>query len=96
MADEVIEFIRRRFPTDNNWCTGNCYWFARILKERFPQFEIYLFPIENHFMIGNGERYYDWQGVRLKSECTEEPLLWKEVRDFDGLYYSRIIRDCIN
>ena len=33
--DEVIEFIKRRFPTDSNWLSGNCYYFAKILQERF-------------------------------------------------------------
>ena len=95
MEDEIIEFIRRRFPIDNNWCTGNCYWFAAILHIRFPHFPIWLFPIENHFMIGDGKKFYDWKGIRLASECEENPILWDEVEQFDSLYFQHIVRDCI-
>ena len=33
---EIKDFIKRRFPYDNMWMNGNCYWFARILADRFP------------------------------------------------------------
>jgi len=32
---EIVEFLHRRFPTDSNWLTGNCYWMACILATRF-------------------------------------------------------------
>ena len=31
---DVLEFIHRRFKKDNDWTTGNCYYFACILKEK--------------------------------------------------------------
>ena len=38
--DEVLEFIRRRFLQDCHWRDGNCYYFALILKDRFPESRI--------------------------------------------------------
>ena len=32
---EILDFIQRRFPKDSDWTTGNCYWFAGILGNRF-------------------------------------------------------------
>ena len=93
--DEVLEFIHRRFPVDCNWCTGNCYWFATILHQRFPQYPIWLFPVENHFMVGDGNIFYDWQGIRYAADCEEEPILWDKVEQFDELYFQHIIRDCV-
>ena len=95
MNDEVLDFIQRRFPIDNNWCTGNCYWFAAMLHMRFPQYPIWIFPIENHFMVGDGKTFYDWHGIRLREDCEETPILWDKVEQFDNLYFQHIVRDCI-
>ena len=74
MEDKVLEFIKRRFPVDCNWCNGNCYWFAAMLHMRFPDLKIWLFPIENHFMVGDGEKFYDWNGIKFLSDCEEVPI----------------------
>lgn len=95
MYDEILEFIRRRFPEDSNWCTGNCYWFAAILHMRFPQYQIWYFPIENHFMIGDGKNFYDWQGLRLLENCEENPILWANIEQMDKTYYNHLVRDCV-
>ena len=39
-SQEILDFINRRFKgTNANWLCGNCYWFARILKDRFDYLE---------------------------------------------------------
>ena len=53
------------------------------------------FPIENHFMIGDCNEFYDWNGCRLKEDCEEYPILWHKVKEIDESYYNRIVRDCI-
>ena len=95
MEDQVLEFIKRRFPIDCNWCNGNCYWFAAMLHMRFPNLKIWLFPIENHFMVGDREKFYDWNGIRFLSDCEEVPIEWDKVEQFDSLYFQHIVRDCI-
>lgn len=98
MTKEVRSFIERRFPIDNNWCTGNCYWFARILCMRFPQLIMWYLPIENHWMAGtrNGEIFFDWKNVKNRNELNEEPVLWDDIEDLDELLFKRLHRDCIN
>jgi hypothetical protein len=51
-TNEILEFIHRRFPQDCHWLDGNCFWFALILKKRFPNVEIFYFPIQGHFVVG--------------------------------------------
>lgn len=72
--------------------SGNCYYFAVILKEHFNG-EIYYLPIENHFICKIDKEYYDITG---KAKFNEKPYKWSELETYDNLLYRRIIRDCIN
>ena len=37
--EQILAFIKRRFSQDCNWIDGNCYYFATILKTRFPELD---------------------------------------------------------
>lgn len=89
---EVIEFIKRRFPTNSNWCTGNCYWFAVILTTRFPNLSIWYAPITGHFVAGDGVCFYDWHGEWHQHEPVYK---WEDYEGFDPLQYKRIVKGCI-
>lgn len=70
---------------------GYCYWFARMLTERFAG-EIWYNPIENHFVAHIGHYgFYDISGRVRKTGYA----LWSEYRKLDRLESDRIIRDCI-
>ena len=90
--NEVEEFINRRFTVDCNWTTGNCYWFAKILADRF-WLKIYYLPIEGHFVAGDGQLFFDFNGEYI---VKDEPILnFDELETFDKLQYDRLVRDCI-
>ena len=90
--DEVLEFINRRFPIDCNWNTGNCYYFAIILKSRFPIGSIYYDVIDGHFLFKLDDNYYDWSGnVEPDGYLVE----WEYFDEYDSLQNKVIIRDCI-
>ncbi len=89
---EILSFIEKRWKKDANWLDGNCYWFAHILKTRFPFLEIYYLPIVGHFICGDDESFYDWTGV---VNPEEEPILFNLIAETDPLWYDRIVRDCI-
>ena len=91
MKNEILDFINRRWRIDANWTNGNCFWFASILNLRFPQTEIYYLPIIGHFIIYDGENYYDWNGIYLPEE---KPISWKDLRELDSLWAERLMRDC--
>lgn len=95
--DYVEEFIHKfKFKYSKEleivFTSGNCYYFAMILKERFNG-EIYYLPIENHFICKIENKYYDIKG---KIEVNETPYKWSSFIYHDEKLYKRIIRDCIN
>ena len=57
--NEVLEFIKRRFSVDCNWTTGNCYYFAIILKDCFSSGKIFYDVINGHFIFFYDGKYYD-------------------------------------
>lgn len=92
MTDEVLEFIHRRFKKDCNWLDGNCYYFAIILKDRFPDGRIYYDVLDGHFVYFYDGLYYDWQGIVHESMYY---IPWNNFEKYDALQKQTIIRDCI-
>ena len=90
--NEIQDFISRRFPTEDKWLNGNCYWFAFILRERFPELDIYYDPIVGHFYAGDGKVFYDWHGQHEKLELLKLSV----IHATDPLWYARLMRDCKN
>jgi hypothetical protein len=90
--NEVVEFIRRRFPQDCNWTNGNCWWFAAILIARFPYLSIYYLAIQGHFVAGALNTYFDWTGQIFPEE---NPISFKEIEKIDKTWYERLVRDCV-
>lgn len=95
MEDIILNFIRRRFSKDCNWLNGNCYWFAHILCERFPDLDIYYEPIEGHFYAGDGNLFYDWFGAHAHKP-DDKRIKLSVIHTKDPLWYARLIRDCKN
>lgn len=96
MRDKVLEFIHRRFPVDCRWTSGNCYYFAMILKSRFPQGAIYYDTVQGHFIVYIGGLYYDYRGVYRVSEADSAHLIdWGSFSEYDKHQYQRIVKDCI-
>lgn len=91
--DEVLEFIDRRFPGDCSWLNGNCYYFALILKDRFPQGEILYDVIDGHFVFKYNDNYYDYKGITYQDDGYLVP--WESFDEYDCIQKTRIIRDCI-
>ncbi len=92
IENEVLEFIHRRFPIDCNWLNGNCFFFAVILKNRFPNGTIYYDVINGHFIFKYKDNYYDWTGIIYPDGYLVE---WDNFDDYDSLQKQRIINDCI-
>lgn len=90
--DEVLEFINRRFKNDCNWINGNCYYFALILNDRFPDGEIYYDVIYGHFIYFYNGKYYDWSG-----EVQQYGYIvnWSKFDEYDSLQKKHIIEGCL-
>lgn len=90
-VDPVLDFIHRRFSKDCDWTNGNCYWFAKILQERFPGGVIIHEPIEGHFLYYYKNTYYDWNGV-YKGDVSKATDFTEEV---GSSWFHSLVRDCI-
>lgn len=94
MQDEVLDFIARRFSQDCHWRDGNCYYFALILKDRFPKGKILYDAIYGHFFFQYNGKVYDHSG-ELVWPGGAYAVYWDEMDKYDPLVKERIIRDCI-
>lgn len=90
---EVREFTARRFPLDNNWMDGNCYWFAGILTNRFDYLTMGYDPIIGHFVAMDvaTNTYYDYDGAH---ELNATIIPWNTLQKMDPSWAARLIRDC--
>lgn len=91
---KVLEFIDRRFKKDCDWVNGNCYYFALILKDRFPEGKIYYDVILGHFVFQYNNQYYDWTGI-LSPDALCCPIEWGRFDEYDSLRKDRVVRDCV-
>lgn len=94
---EIRNFIYNRFPYDNNWVNKNCYYFAIILKERFPEGKIVYSISDNNFLVKIEDLYFDWFGDHIFSKETQEKYFieWDKFDEYDPLKKQRIIQDYI-
>lgn len=92
MEDKVLEFIQRRFKNNCKWTDGNCYYFAIILKDRFPEGTIFYDVINGHFVFFYNNEIYDWNGIRCDCNCL---VRWDDFDKYDESQRQRIVQDCI-
>lgn len=77
---------------DQQWRSGNCYFFAVILKSAFPG-DIVYDVVNGHFLfMAKDGMFYDWGG-RVKDPGIV--VKWDDFDEYDPSRKERIIRDCI-
>lgn len=96
ISSKVLEFIndfKKQYPDamEDTFLHGYCYWFAKILSERFNGIICYE-PVENHFITLIESHFYDISGEVTPTEKTQP---WEVYKWWDELETNRIIRDCI-
>ena len=94
---QILDFIEKFKFIHNKvleyvFTSGNCYYFAVIMKERFKRGEIYYLPIENHFVWKYDGVYYDIQG---EYGTCEKAYNWELYKKEDPVHSKKIERDCI-
>lgn len=98
MIDEIEEFIYRRFNQPeviDNFLNGNCYYFAIILKERFPYLNIYYLATAGHFCVKDEctNKFYDVTGTI--NIINDTPYLFNYIKVNEPNWYNRIVDGCI-
>lgn len=93
---EVVEFILRRFPNDveSRWLTGNCYYFAVILKSRFGGTILYD-VVDGHFVTEIEGVKYDWSGI-VTDDDNHRYVPWDDFEKYDPQRRQRVVEGCIN
>lgn len=97
MKDQVLDFINKfKFKharqLEQVFTSGNCYYFAVILRDRFNG-QIYYLPSANHFVCKVNNNYYDIEG---EAHMNEQPFQWLKYRILYPTLSEKIIRDCIS
>lgn len=95
---EVLDFISK-FQNDGTikiFTEGCCYWFAKILCERFkmPNYKTDLMynQVSGHFAAIIDGNMYDITG---EIPSSDEWTLWDTWRKEEPVYGKTVIRDCI-
>ena len=100
--EEVLNFIKRfqNEGTIKTFTQGCCFWFAKILDERFnfdsSENRIYYNPIDNHFSTMINMHLYDITGDLGDIREVEGWERWYDFMGKDDLVTERIFKDCIN
>lgn len=92
---EVITFIKH-FQTPETikvFTQGCCYWFAKILHERFENSRIVYNPVSGHFACHYDGLIYDITGCL--GGPTENWFLWSVYQKVEPLDSERVRRYCI-
>lgn len=89
--NKIEEFISL-FNNDDKFMNGLCYWFAYMLKGRFPNGEIWYNQIENHFYFVVNNKAFD---VRGEVELPSTAIRWSEYANYDELDYQRVVKYCV-
>ena len=96
--NEVEKFISyfNRFGEQVVECftVGNCYWFSHILHTRFPQSELMINNVENHFACKIGDDIYDITG-KCNDSYEGEWEYWEEYQKVEPIQAERVTDYCI-
>lgn len=101
--DEIKKFIEgfTNYGTGDEiigcFTDGYCFWFAYILKARFPYGEIYYSPIYNHFVYKAFNRIFDITGDCTASYDTSQMVSWAEyqMKELGSSHFESLKNACI-
>ena len=96
--DQVVDFIQsfNKFGVQVEQCfsNGRCYWFAAILKQRFPYNARILYDtLYGHFACEIDGWIYDITGDISDMEVNWQD--WETLKVYDPYLALRLVRDCI-
>lgn len=95
---EVLRFIAKFRGSEDVFLNGCCYWFARILEERFGNYgaSIAYEPREGHFITIINGRAYDVRGDVTHLYWGKTLYDLNQLDGWDSTLYERLMRDCVN
>ena len=91
-SKEILDFIATFKGSEAVFTNGNCYWFAKILKERFPDGDILYNSTFNHFAFDINGKIHDITGIIPEHK---DWYYWDFYKKEDPIHAMRIYRDCV-
>lgn len=88
----INEFAKGGYQVNKCFLHGNCYWFAYILRGRFPKGRIVYNAVENHFGFKLNDEVYDIRGIVTDLGDWED---WGTYHLKDPKHAKRIEKYCI-
>ena len=99
----IENFKRRgdRQKIEEFFLNGCCYWFMRILDERFGRQGQFLYDIKNNHFVYYfpqlNDAVFDIRGyLGSAREQDADYKYWDKYVYCDPLHYSRIVDNCVN
>ena len=100
--NEVNQFIKEFKNRVGNpaeiekfFLNGCCYWFAKILDERFKWKGSIVYDIQNnHFLYKIVDCYFDIRGL-ISNQSNDNIVIWDDYLYIDSTHYNRILKDCV-
>ena len=98
LHEKVLRFIAKFHGSEDVFLNGCCYWFARILEERFGNYgaSIAYEPREGHFITVINGRAYDVRGDVTHLYWGKTVYNMNELCTQDSALYERLMRDCVD
>lgn len=98
LHEEVLRFIAKFRGSEDVFLNGCCYWFARILWERFGDYDAVIAyePCEGHFVTIINGRAYDIRGDVAHLYWGKTLYAFDALEGLDSALYERLMRDCRN
>lgn len=98
LHEKVLRFIEKFHGSEDVFLHGCCYWFARILEERFGNYgaSIAYEPREGHFITNINGRAYDVRGDVTHLYWGKTLYDLNQLDGWDSALYERLMRDCRN
>ncbi len=99
ILDFIAKFNEKDFcyVLEETFTQGFCYYFAVILKTRFPEVVIYYDQIDGHFISFYKGEFYDITGHLAKYDSGNRTGLWRwdTLESEDELLFDRVWNDCV-
>lgn len=100
---DIKKFIKdfKNFGTGKEiidcFSNGYCYWFAYILKTRFPNGKIYYVPVDNHFIFSYENSLFDITGDCSVNYLDKLIYSWEyyQYQESGSNHLNKLKNDCI-
>lgn len=99
ITDFICQFLQENDEVQTGFLYGNCYWFAKILEQRFSlehkyHCNLYYNQILNHFSLAIEDELFDASGL-IGPIYQSGWVPWWHYKIVEPNDSYRVVRDCV-